>query len=169
MSSSHSVWKQEVGYSPPRRPVTHNAAERNMMLSGAGLRTGPSKSPAGPCWHDLCLRFNAPFDIRCRQLRRPLRFRRPVNEKLGNGGDKLRWRERLLQKDSVRNTMRGPLVGASTCHIDDREFRIDFSGVPGDFPAVHSAPQLYVRHNIAFSVTKSFVGTLAATLVAQGK
>ena len=25
-----------------------------MMLSGAGLRTGPSKSPARPCGHDLC-------------------------------------------------------------------------------------------------------------------
>ncbi len=74
-------------------------------------------------------RFNAPFDIRCRQLRRPLRFRRPVNEKLGNGGDKLRWRERLFQKDAVRNAKRGPLVRTAAGHVDNGESRINLSGL----------------------------------------
>src|SRR5258707_10078942 len=46
----------------------------------------------------------------CR-LRPPLRCRRAAIEKLGNGYDKLGWRERLGQKEAVRDAMRGPLVG----------------------------------------------------------
>ena len=53
------------------------------------------------------------------QLRPPLRCRRAAIEKLANGCDKLGWRERLGQKEAVRDAMRGPLVGTGTGHVDD--------------------------------------------------
>ena len=46
-----------------------------------------------------------------------LRCRRTGIEKLGNGCDKLGRRERLGQKEAVRDAMRGPLVGTGTGHV----------------------------------------------------
>src|SRR6478672_11326360 len=80
------------------------------------------------------------------QLRPPLRCRRAAIEKLANGCDKLGWRERLGQKEAVRDAMRGPLVGTSTGHVDDGKIWIDLPGMLGDFPSVHSAPQFDVGH-----------------------
>jgi hypothetical protein len=59
-------------------------------------------------------------------------------QKVGDGGDKLRGRERLLQQDAVWDT-----PGWSLCraHINDGKFRVDFSGLPGDFPTIYFAAQ----------------------------
>src|SRR6266446_3512276 len=75
-----------------------------------------------------------------------LRFRRLVNEKLRDGGDKLRRGERLFQKDAVRDAPRGPFAGAGAGHVDDGKFRVDLSGLLGDFPSVPPAPQSDVGH-----------------------
>src|SRR6476620_11655585 len=79
-----------------------------------------------------------------------LRGRRPGIEKLGNGGDKLRWCERFGEENAVGNTIRGPLVGICRRHVDDGEGRVDLPGVSRDFPAVHLAlPQIDVRDQCA--------------------
>ena len=56
--------------------------------------------------------------------RPPTAARRRVTAKLGNGADKLRWLERLFQKDAV-GTPRGPFVGAIAGYVDDGKIRID--------------------------------------------
>jgi hypothetical protein len=53
-----------------------------------------------------------------------------------NGGDKLRWRERLRQHDAVRDAFGRPIFSVFAAHIDDRKFGVDFSRVSGDIPAV---------------------------------
>jgi hypothetical protein len=78
-----------------------------------------------------------------------LRRRRPDVEKIGNGRDKLRWRERLGQKDAVGNAVRCPLVGRSASHVNDGKGRVDLSGLPRDFPAVDPAKQIDVSHERA--------------------
>ena len=70
-------------------------------------------------------------------------------EKLGNGGDELRWRERLGQKDAVGNAVRTILVGVGAGHINDGKSRVDLSGLLCDFPAAHVAAQIDVGHKRA--------------------
>ena len=53
-----------------------------------------------------------------------LRCRRSGIEELRNGGDQLRGRERLFQKDAI-GTPRGPFVGAIAGYVDDGKIRID--------------------------------------------
>jgi hypothetical protein len=62
-------------------------------------------------------------------------------EKLRNGGNELCRRERCSQKDAVGNAPRGPFIGGAG-HVDDREGRVDFSGLPCDFPPIHRAEQI---------------------------
>jgi hypothetical protein len=54
-----------------------------------------------------------------------------------NGGDKLRWRERLRQHDAVRDVLRRPIVNIFSAHINDGKVWIDFSGMSSDNPAVN--------------------------------
>jgi hypothetical protein len=70
----------------------------------------------------------------------------PPIEKLRNGCEKLGWRERLGQEGTIRDTAKSPLVCVSASYIQDGEFRIDLSGVCGNFPATHPAPQTDVGH-----------------------
>jgi hypothetical protein len=70
-------------------------------------------------------------------------------EKLGNGGDELRGRERLGQKDAVGNAVRTIFVGAGAGHVNDGKIRVDLSGKPGDFPTAHTAAQIDVGHQRA--------------------
>jgi hypothetical protein len=65
--------------------------------------------------------------------------RRAGVKKLGNGNDKLRWRERLRQHDTVRDALGRPIVSVFAAHVNDGEVSVDFSGVSGDIPAVHLA------------------------------
>jgi hypothetical protein len=79
-----------------------------------------------------------------------LRCRRTGIEKLGNGCDKLRWRERFGQKNAVGDTICGPFVGTCCGHVDDGEGRVDLSGVSRYFPSVHLAsPEINVRYECA--------------------
>ncbi len=75
-----------------------------------------------------------------------LRCRRTRIEKLGNGGDQLRWRERLFEKDAVRHAAHRPLVGTAAGNVDDGKFTVYFSGLFGDLPAVHRAPETDIRY-----------------------
>jgi hypothetical protein len=86
-----------------------------------------------------------------------LSCRRPGVEKLGNGGDKLRWRERFGQENATRNTICGPLVGACGGHIDDGQCRLDLSGQFRDFPSIHLAlPEINVGYECAAFARASF-------------
>src|SRR6202166_4671699 len=67
-------------------------------------------------------------------------------EKLGNGRDKLRWRERLGQEDAVGYAMGWPFGCMAAGHIDNWEFRVDLSGSLRHLPTVHYAAQLDVGH-----------------------
>jgi hypothetical protein len=79
-----------------------------------------------------------------------LSYRWPDIEKLGNGGDKLRWRERFGQENAARDTICGPLVGTCGGHIDDGECRLDLSGEFRYLPSVHLAsPEINVRYECA--------------------
>ena len=60
-------------------------------------------------------------------------------EKLRNGSKKLRGRERLCQHDAVGDALGSPIFGVCAAHVDDRKFRVDLSGLLGDFPAVDLA------------------------------
>jgi hypothetical protein len=72
-----------------------------------------------------------------------LRHRRPGVQKLGNGGDKLRWRKWLGQNDAVRYALSGPFIGVGTGNIDDRQIRVGRSGAPGNIhPLIRSLPSL---------------------------
>jgi hypothetical protein len=85
-----------------------------------------------------------------------LRRRRPAIEKLGNGGDKLCRGERFCQKDTVGNALCRPLIGMCSGDVDDWKIRVDLSGLPGDFPSIHLAPELDIRHQRAVRVRHSF-------------
>jgi hypothetical protein len=79
-----------------------------------------------------------------------LSYRRPGIEKLGNGGEKLRWRERFGQENAARDAICGPLVGTCGGHIDDGECRVDLSGQFRDFPSIHLAlPEINVGYECA--------------------
>jgi hypothetical protein len=82
-------------------------------------------------------------------------LRRCSVEKLGDGGDELRGRERLGQKDAVGDTVRGPLVGRSAGHVNNRKRRVDLSGLPSDFPAIHRSLQIDVGHECPIVVSVS--------------
>jgi hypothetical protein len=69
-------------------------------------------------------------------LRRLCGWRSYVEE-MRNGGDKLRWRERLRQHDAVRDALRRPIVNIFSAHINDGKVWIDFSGMSSDSPAVN--------------------------------
>jgi len=60
--------------------------------------------PKGPANHPRFYRSDLPVDPG-RQLGRGLRSWRRVIEKLGNRGDKLRWRERLNEKNALWDTV----------------------------------------------------------------
>src|SRR5258708_7164562 len=83
---------------------------------------------------------------RGRQIRRALGCRLSSIEKLGNGRDKLRWRERLGQEDAVGYAMGWPFGCMAAGHIDNWEFRVDLSGSLRDFPTVHYTAQLDIGH-----------------------
>src|ERR1700694_1728831 len=70
-------------------------------------------------------------------------------EKLGNGSDKLRGRERLGQQDAVGHAMGWPFGCVAASHIDNWEFRVDLSGFLRDFPTFDDATQLDVGHKRA--------------------
>lgn len=115
------------------RRVKFNRRAPTQLASAAGEGRDHSTSP-------LC------NTARGRQIRSALRRRRSSIEKLGNGRDKLHWRERLGQEDAVGYAT-GWLFGCIAAgHIDNWEFRVDFSGSLRDFPTVHYAAQLDVGH-----------------------
>jgi hypothetical protein len=62
-------------------------------------------------------------------------------EKLGDGSEKLGRCKRLSEKNAVRDTMRGPLVGSGPGHVDDGEFWVDLACRLSDLPAVELALQ----------------------------
>src|SRR3981081_467341 len=70
-------------------------------------------------------------------------------EKLRHGVDKLRWRERLGQKNTVRDAMRSPFVGMGSCDVEDWKIRINLSGLLRDFPTIYPAQQLDVGYKRA--------------------
>ncbi len=53
--------------------------------------------------------------------------------------------------------MRGPFVGAAAGHVYDGKIRIDLSGVLGNFPSVHPAPQFDVGPAISGRLVKKVV------------
>jgi len=57
-------------------------------------------------------------------------------QQLGNGGDELRRREGLGEKDAIGNSLRRPFVGAVAGHVDDRQIRLVLPRMPGDGPAI---------------------------------
>jgi hypothetical protein len=69
--------------------------------------------------------------------------------KLRNGDDKLRGRERLGQKNAIRNAFRGPLLGRRAGYVNDREGRVDLSSVLRNFPTVDPADEIDVGHKRA--------------------
>jgi hypothetical protein len=69
---------------------------------------------------------------------------RNLIEKLGNGRDDLSRRERLLQEDAIGNAMGGPLIGSRARHVNDWDFRVEFSGTLGNVPSREHAKQMYV-------------------------
>jgi hypothetical protein len=71
-----------------------------------------------------------------------LRWRRTGIEKLGNGGDQLRWRERFGQKNTMRDAVRGPLIGCRAGHVNDGESGVDLSGLLGHSPTVDPAKKI---------------------------
>src|SRR5258708_28298840 len=88
----------------------------------------------------MLLSVDSRYDVRA------LRCRLYSIEKLGNGRDKLRWREGLGQEDAVGYAMGWPFGSVAAGHIDNWEFRVDLSGSLRDFPTVHYAAQLDVGH-----------------------
>jgi hypothetical protein len=75
----------------------------------------------------------------CRRIISERRRGRATVEKLRDGSHELSWREGLRQHDAVRDAFRGPISGARSAHVDDRELRIGLAGVLGDFPPFHLA------------------------------
>ena len=59
----------------------------------------------------------AGVDMKNAEPETALRSRRTRIQKLRDRSDKLGWRERLGQKEAVRDAMRGPLVGTGTGHV----------------------------------------------------
>jgi hypothetical protein len=63
--------------------------------------------------------------------------------------DQLGRSEWLGQQNAVGHAARSPLVGMGSGDVDDGKFRVDLSGLPGDLPAIHFAPEIDVRHQRA--------------------
>jgi hypothetical protein len=61
-----------------------------------------------------------------------------IIEKLGNGGNKLRWRKWFGQEDAVGHTLNGPILGRGTGDIDDGQRRIECPGAPRDVPSLYA-------------------------------
>jgi hypothetical protein len=76
---------------------------------------------------------------RGRQLRRPYASDVPGIKELRNGGDKLSWRKRLRQHNAIRDALRSPVFEVLAAHVNDGKIGVDFSGVPGNVPAVELA------------------------------
>jgi hypothetical protein len=75
-----------------------------------------------------------------------LSWRGCIIEKLRNCGNELCGRERFSQKDAVGNALGGPFIGGGAGYVDDRKGRVDLSGLLRDFPTVHRAEQIDIRH-----------------------
>src|ERR1700737_977362 len=58
-----------------------------------------------------------------------------------HGGDKLRWRKWLGQKNAVRNALRGPPVGMCSGDVEDGKGRVDLSGPLRYLPSIKPAQQ----------------------------
>jgi len=90
---------------------------------------------------------------------------RSLIEKLGNGGNELRWRERLRQHDAVRDAFGCPIVKIYSAYVNDGKVRVDFSGVSCDVPPVElSRAQIDVSDEcsiFAVGLVKQLDGILA--------
>ena len=86
-------------------------------------------------------------------------------KKVRNGGDQLRWRERLRQHDTVRDALGCPIVSVLAAHVNDGKVRIDFSGASGDIPAIDLVwPEIDVgdqRSIFSFGLVEQFQGIFA--------
>jgi hypothetical protein len=78
-----------------------------------------------------------------------LRWRLCAIEKLGNGSDKLGGRERLRQHDAIGYTFGRPIFSLCAAHVYVGKPWVDLSGLLGDFPTVHPAPQTDVGYERA--------------------
>src|ERR1700722_15440652 len=79
-------------------------------------------------------------------LARRCDWRAGVKE-LRNGGDKLRWRERLSQHNAVWDALGCPIVRIFAAHINNGKTRVDLSGGSGNIPAVDPAsPKINIGH-----------------------
>jgi hypothetical protein len=65
---------------------------------------------------------------------------RAIIQKLSNGGNELRWRERLVQQHALGHTLHGPFIGMATGDVYYRQCRVDRSGAPGNIPSARSEP-----------------------------
>jgi len=70
----------------------------------------------------------------------------PCIEKLRNRGDELRWRKRFFEKNAVGHATRGPAPGRRSGDVNDREGRIDLSGLASNFPTVHSTLEIDIGY-----------------------
>src|SRR5258708_2226454 len=107
-----------TGVSAPLSAVAINLRREPRGESGplTSIGTAPPPWPLGKCSVETRM-TNVMFSrSRCRRSR---------VEKLRNGRDKLRWRERLLQKDAFGYALRSPLIGSRPGHVDYGKFRID--------------------------------------------
>jgi hypothetical protein len=85
-----------------------------------------------------------------------LRWRLCAIEKLGNGSDKLGGRERLRQHDAIGYTFGRPIFSVCAAHVYDGKPWVDLSGLLGDFPTVHPAPQTDVGYERAVFAQATF-------------
>jgi len=86
-------------------------------------------------------------------------------DKLRDGSDELRSRERLRQHDAVRDTLGRPIIGLPSAHVNDRKVGVDFSRVSGYvLPIEISRSQIDVsdkRSVFAFGGIKQLDGIFA--------
>ena len=109
----------------------------------------------------------------CKHLRPPteaaLRCRCPAIQELRNGSDKLRGRERLRQHDAIRYTFGRPIFSVCAAHVYDGKRWIDLSGLLGDFPTVHPAPQTDVGYERAVFDQTTFTASSPEAAIAGSK
>jgi hypothetical protein len=89
----------------------------------------------------------------------PQSSRRTLIEKLGDGSDELRRRERLGQKNAVGDALRGPLIGICSGDVEDGKLRVDLSGLPGNFPSPSGSEIPTKATGIEFVASRTAVRT----------
>jgi len=154
--NSLTVRRRTLARRPQDRIIKHHTNKTNQKSGSAlaGMASFPSLLAVALA--TLIGAFVLP-PSRCRPARRrnamiladvALRCTRTAF-KAGHRGDSCARRDGLVRR-TLLERLRGPLVGMSTGHVDDRKPRVDFSGLPPDFPTIHPTAKTDVGHECEY-------------------